>query len=195
MNARLNFIQKLCTGTNVWQPCSVMKAYYTVVLLTAATLWSGCAFGPRGMVLEPVGPSPASVAEGPGEGALVVYTAYEVNFVSAGDYEHRHHYTNYKIFTADGKLLRTVKNDVGAEFRQAAHVSLSAGTYRVVANANGYGTVTVPVVIGANRLTVVHLEGGASWPDMAADSRASAVRLPDGEIVGWRAATDSSRTP
>jgi hypothetical protein len=172
-----------------------MKTYYTVVILTAATLWSGCAFGPRGMVLEPVGPSPTPVAENNGEGSLVVYTAYDVNFISAGDYEHRRHYSDYKILAEDGKPLRTVHNDIGTNLRQAAHVTLPAGKYRVVANANGYGTVTVPVVIGSNRQTVVHLEGGASWPDMTADSQASAVRLPDGEIVGWRAPTESTRTP
>jgi hypothetical protein len=194
MNAKLKFLQKLCTGANLWQHGSVMKTYYAVVILTAATLWSGCAFGPRGMVLEPVGPSPTPVAENNGEGSLVVYTAYEVNSIGIGDYEERRHYSDYKILTDDGKLLRTVHNDVGA-IRQATHVALPAGKYRVLANANGYGTVTVPVVIGSNRLTVVHLEGGASWSDMAADSQASAVRLPDGEIVGWRAPAESARTP
>lgn len=195
MNARLKFIQKLCIGANLWQLCSVMKTCYAVVLLTAATLWSGCAFGPRDMVLEPVGPSPTSVAGNNGEGSLVVYTAYDVNAPGLGDYEHRHHYTDYKILTDDGKLRQTVHNDIGTSVRQAAQVNLPAGTYRVVANANGYGTVTVPVVIGPNRLTVVHLEGGASWPDMNTDNQASAVRLPDGEIVGWRASTESTRTP
>jgi hypothetical protein len=172
-----------------------MKPCYTIVLLTAATLWSGCAFGPRDMVLERVGPSPASVADNNGEGSLVVYTAYDVSAPSIGDYEHRHHYTNYKILTDDGKLLQTVHNDVGTSVRQAAQVNLPAGTYRVVANANGYGTVTVPLVIGSNRLTVVHLEGGATWPDMSAGDQASAVHFPDGEIVGWRAPTESTPTP
>jgi hypothetical protein len=172
-----------------------MRTYYTVVLLTAATLWSGCAFGPRDMVLEPVGPSPAPVAENNGEGSLVVYTAYDVNAPGIGDYEHRHHYTDYKILTEDGKPLQTVHNDIGTSVRQAAQVDLPAGTYRVVANANGYGTVTVPVVIGPNRLTVVHLEGGASWPEMAANDQASAVRFPDGEIVGWRAPAAGYQIP
>jgi len=172
-----------------------MKTYHTVVLLTAATLWSGCAFGPRGMVLDPVGPSPSSVAENNGEGSLIVYTAYEVVGPGVGDYEHRRHYSDYKIDSEDGKLLQAVHNDVGTSLKEAARVKLPAGRYRVVANANGYGTVTVPVVVGSNRLTVVHLEGGASWPDMAADNQASAVRLPDGEIVGWRASAVSEHTP
>lgn len=194
MNAKLKFLQKLCTGANLWQHGSVMKTYYTVVILTAASLWCGCAVGPRGMVLEPVGPSPAPVAENNGEGSLVVYTAYEVNSIGIGDYEERRHYSDYKILTDDGKFLRTVHNDVGA-IRQATDVTLPAGKYRVVANANGYGTVTVPVVIGSNRQTVVHLEGGTSWSNMAANDQASAVRLPDGEIVGWRAPAENTPSP
>ena len=170
-----------------------MKAYCLIGFLTAATLSSGCAFGPRDMVLEPVGPSPAPVAENSGEGSLMVYTAYDVHAPDIGDYEHRHHYTDYKILSDDGKLLRTVHNDIGTSVRQTAQVNLPVGEYRVVASANGYGTVTVPVVIGSNRLTVVHLEGGASWPDMTADAQANAVRFPDGEIVGWRAGATASQ--
>jgi len=64
---------------------------------------------------------------------------------------------------------------------------LPAGTYRVVARANGYGIVTVPVVIEKNQVTTVHLEGGGSWENEVARSQSDAVRLPDGRIVGWRA--------
>lgn len=195
MNAKLKFLQKLYAKVDMWQVCYVMKTYYAVVLLTASILWFGCALGPRDMVLEPVGPSPTPVAQTSGEGSLMVYTAYDVHAPGIGDYEHRHHYTDYKILTEDGKLLRTVHNDIGTAVRQVAEVHVPVGAYRVVASANGYGTVTVPVVIGSNRLTVVHLEGGASWPDMTAENRVNAVRFPDGEIVGWRAASDSTRTP
>jgi hypothetical protein len=166
-----------------------MKTYLVLVILTAATLWSGCAFGPRNMVLEPIGPSPGSVPESNGEGSLVVYTAYEVNAVGIGNYEERPHYSDYNIFTEAGKLQRTVHNNVGTVAEEAAHVTLPAGTYRVVADANAYGIVTVPVVIGSNRQTVVHLEGGASLSDMATNDQAGIVRFPDGEIVGWRAQT------
>ena len=65
---------------------------------------------------------------------------------------------------------------------------LPAGKYRVAASSNGYGTVIVPVVIANNRMTVLHLEGGYSWPNETAFNEANSVRLPDGEIVGRRAA-------
>jgi hypothetical protein len=45
-------------------------------------------------------------------------------------------------------------------------VKLPAGQYLVTARASGYGYVTVPVVIAADRNTIVHLETGS--PDSAA---------------------------
>jgi hypothetical protein len=163
-----------------------MKTYYTVVLLAAAALWSGCAAGPHGMVLEPVGPSPQASGSTT-TGTLVVYSAYEVTAPGIGDFEHRHHYSDYRILSEDGKLLQTVHNDIGTEVKEATHVQLPPGKYRVAANSNGYGTVIVPVVIAMNRTTVVHLVGGYSWASDAGLNQADSVRLPDGEIVGWRA--------
>jgi hypothetical protein len=162
-----------------------MKTYYTAILLTAAALWSGCASGPHGMVLAPVGPSPQASGSAT-TGTLVVFSAYEVTAPGIGDFEHRHHYSDYRILSEDGKLLQTVHNDVGTEVREAARVQLPAGKYRVAASSNGYGTVMVPVVIATNRTTVVHLEGGSSWASGAALNSADSVRLPDGEVVGWR---------
>src|SRR5580658_5596942 len=160
-----------------------MRTYYTVALLTAATLWSGCAFGPHGMVLEPVGPSPEASGSTT-TGTLVVYSAFEVTAPGIGDFEHRHHYSDYRILSEDGKPLQTVHNDVGTEVRKAARVQLPPGKYRVAASSNGYGTVIVPVVIATNRTTVVHLEGGNSWASEAGLNPADSVRLPEGEIVG-----------
>jgi hypothetical protein len=163
-----------------------MKTYYPIVLLTAAALWSGCAFGPHGMVLEPVGPSPLASGSST-TGTLVVFSAYEVTAPGIGDFEHRKHYSDYRILSEDGKPLQTVHNDTGTEVKEAARVQLPAGKYRVAASSNGYGTVIVPVVIATNRTTVVHLDGSDSWASDAALNQANSVRLPDGELVGWRA--------
>jgi hypothetical protein len=186
MNGRLKSIQKLSAQADLWHVHGVMKTYYTVVFLTAATLWSGCAFGPREMVLEPVGPLPQASGSGT-NGTLVVFSAYEVTAPGIGDFEHRHHYSDYKILSEDGKPLQTVHNDIGTEVKEATRVQLPAGKYRVAASSNGYGTVIVPVVIVTDRTTVLHLEGGYSWPSDAGLNQANSVRLPDGEIVGWRA--------
>src|ERR1039458_6370898 len=160
MNARLRFFQKLCIGANLWQACRVMKTYCTVILLTAATLWSGCASGQHGLTLNPVGPPSIQSTASDDHGTLVVFSAYDVTAAGVGDYEHRHQYSDYKILTQDGKLLQNVHNDSNTVLREAARVKLPAGTYRVVAHANGYGRVTVPVVIEKNEVTPVHLDGG-----------------------------------
>ena len=196
MNARLKSFQKLCTGPILWQIYHAMRTYCTVALLTAATLWSGCASDQHGLTLNPVGPpSVQSTIVDSKEGTLVVFSAYDVTGAGAGDYEHRHHYSDYKILTQDGKLLQNVHNDSNTVLREASRVKLPPGTYRVVAHANGYGVVTVPVVIEKNQVTTVHLEGGGSWENVVAQNQANVVRLPDGRIVGWRAPEQDQHAP
>jgi len=153
-------------------------------------LLAGCASSQQGLTLAPVGPASTQAAPVVSEnGSLVVYSAYDVTPANQGDYEHRRHYTDYKILNQDGSLLKVVHNDSGSVVREAARVDLPPGSYKVVARANGYGKVTVPVVIEQNQLTTVHLEGGGSWQNEAARSSDQVVRLPDGTIVGWRAPT------
>ena len=141
------------------------------------------------MVLDPVGPAPVqSLAGNSTKGALLVYSAYEVNADFNARDPRRPEYSDYRIYTADGNLQSRVHNGSGTILQRPQRVELPAGTYRVAAQANGYGLVTVPVVIEAGRDTVLHLEGGASWPAHSGFNRTNAVRLPDGEIVGWKAA-------
>ena len=40
----------------------------------------------------------------------------------------------------------------------------------------------MPVVILGGKVTVVHLEGGGSWPDRSRMIQVGAVRLPDGGL-------------
>jgi hypothetical protein len=173
-----------------------MKTNYSVLILSAATLLSGCAASQAGLTLNPVGPPPSvSSVVTDDKGTLVVFSAYEVTAANQGDYEHRRHYSDYKIYSEDGKLLQAVHNDVGTTLKEAAKVKLPAGKYRVVAHANGYGNVTVPVIIEKNQGTTVHLEGGGAGDNEIAGKQADAVRLPDGRIVGWRAPAESEHTP
>jgi len=150
---------------------------------------SGCARDRIGMVLGPVGPAPVQIsASNSANGTLVVYSAYEVNADFNARDPYRHEYSDYRVFSADGNLLQRVHNNSGTILQRAQPVVLPAGTYRVTAQANGYGLVTVPVVIRAGCDTIVHLEGGAIWPAQSGFNRTNAVRLPEGEIVGWKAA-------
>lgn len=158
-----------------------------IAILSATALLSGCACGQRGLALETVGPPVLPRQESGTKGALMVFSAYDVIAPGPGDFDDTKWHSNYKIFSRDGKLLQVVHNHPIPADEEPAKVKLSPGTYHVVASANGYGVVTVPVVIKPNQVTTLHLEGGGSWPQESAFTRANSVRLPNGQIVGYRA--------
>ncbi len=162
-----------------------MKNKSKLCMMAAGILLMGCAAGNSEIVLDPVGPPTTPAALVPVRtGTLTVYSAFKVNADFNSRDPDRQEYSDYRIYSPDGKLLQRVHNDTGSNFGSPAAVTLAPGKYRVVAHANGYGTVTVPVVIDANRVTAVHLEGGSS--DETADNQNGTVRLPDGNVVGWR---------
>jgi hypothetical protein len=164
-----------------------MKAISILPGFTAGMLLLvGCSSPRTALVLEPVGPAPVQTSpQGSGNGVLVVFSAYEAgpNFANRDPY--RPACSDYKVLSATGTLLRVVHNDSGTILQQPATVPLPAGHYQVLARANGYGTVTVPVVIEAQHSTVLHLEGG-SWPRRASLNRTNLVHLPGGQAIGWR---------
>ena len=151
-----------------------------------AMLLMGCATSKSGLVLDCVGPRPIAITTSPSTaGTLIVYSAYQANADFNARDALRPEYSNYSIFTTDGRLLQKVINNSGTILQDPVPVKLLAGEYRVTARANGYGYVTVPVVIAANRNTIVHLETDS--PSAAAFNKTNAVRLPGGEIVGYKA--------
>jgi hypothetical protein len=152
-----------------------------------ALLLAGCATSHNGMVLDSVGPAPTStVNSAVPDGSLLVYSAYEVNADFNSRDAHRPEYSDYRILTANGQLQQVVHNNTETILQRPKQVALPAGNYRVVAPANGYGVVTVPITIAAGETTIVHLQGGVAWPDHPAFDQSNAVRLPDGEVVGWK---------
>lgn len=171
-----------------------MKSLLAATFLAGAALASGCAFHQHAVVLDTVGPPSLQSATADPKGALAVYTAYDPN-ADFNDLPYLRQYTDYRILSEDGKVLQAVRNNNGSVVEDPQKVELPVGKYRVIARANGYGTVTVPVVILAGRLTTVHLEGSASWPDNAALLKSNPVRLPHGEIAGWRADTEVISKP
>ena len=157
-------------------------------------LASGCSSHTPPLVLDPVGPAPFSCAVAGSTGTLVVFSAFE----QGADFNsqlYRRHYTDYRILSADGNRLQMVRNDSGTLLEAPKRVRLPVGTYRVVARANGYGEVTVPVVIRADQVTTVHLEGSPSWPNRKQLVGSNPVRLPEGEIAGWPASADKLSEP
>jgi len=167
-----------------------MKLLASSWTVAAGVLLAGCASG--GLALDTVGPIPAqTAAPNTAAGTLMVYSAYEVDADFNDRDPYRPEYSDYKIYTAAGKLLERVHNDSGTIVQNPASVALPTGKYRVVTRVNGYGNVTVPILIKANQTTVLHLEGGSAWPDKSVFNQTNAVRLPDGRIVGWRASSNS----
>ncbi|HWH70085.1 MAG TPA: hypothetical protein VNT26_11920 [Candidatus Sulfotelmatobacter sp.] len=149
-------------------------------------LLAGCASNKPELALAPVGPPAFGAAPGQPNGSLVVFSAYD-SLAHFSSLPGRLFYTDYNIYSADGKLLQRVHNDNGSSMEGPRKVHLPPGQYRVMARANGYGQVSVPVVIGAHQVTTVHLEGDGRWRGNQPGTPTNPVRLPDGQIVGWRA--------
>jgi len=158
-----------------------MKSEVTFVMV-AAFLLTGCMSRPSALVLDPVGPAPASPEFASANGKLIVYSAFDAH-AHFNDLPYRRYYSDYGIYSEEGKLLRTVHNRSNTPLELPREVELPAGDYRIVARANGYGMATVPVRIAAHRITSVHLEGGR----VAHLEPDNSVKLPDGRIVGWKA--------
>jgi len=171
-----------------------MKLLVTTGLLATVALLSGCASQRLALVLDPVGPAPVPAGVAGSSGTLMVFSAFRQGANFNGP-PYRRQYTDYKILSPTGKLLQWVRNDSGTMMEAPKKVELPVGTYRVVARANGYGEVTVPVVIRPNQVTTVHLEGSPSWPNRSQLAASNPVCLPDGEIAGWRANANSSSKP
>ena len=155
-------------------------------LFAALGLSAGCATHDQHLVLEPVGPSAEPAPAAGTNGSLVVYSAFDGHLTAASDGDHQRH-SDYRLLAAGEDRPRRIHNDSGTVWEGPVPVLLPPGSYRVIAPANGYGTVTVPVVIAPGRVTTVHLEGGDPWPNRLSFTASNAVHLPDGQIVGLRA--------
>ena len=169
-----------------------MKSTAIVTLALASTiLISGCLSRPRNLVLDPIGPPSTGRVGSGSDGTLVVFSAFDSSPRFGPRPYHRRH-TDYQILSPSGQLLRAVHNDTDTMLEGPTEVELPAGEYRVLARANGYGLVTVPVSICAHQTTTVHLEGCATWTNKSVLANSKPVRLPDGQIAGWRADTSST---
>jgi hypothetical protein len=168
-----------------------MKSIFLMGILVAGIMLSGCATEKSGFALATVGPVPSeSQAAGSGNGTLMVYSAYKRNADFNSSDPNRPEHSDYKILNADGSLLRRVHNITKTVFEDAVPIALPPGKYQVVARANAYGYLTIPVRIVAQQSTVLHLEGGGFWSDESVFNETNAVRLPNGQIIGWKSASD-----
>ena len=171
-----------------------MRLKCHAILLVGAALFAGCISRKSAVVLDPIGPPAVSAMAAGSVGTLVVYLAFDTHG-DFNDLPYLRHYSDYKLLAADGTLRQLVHDHDGLLVEVPKRLELPVGDYRVDAHANGFGIVTAPVVIKANQVTTVHLEGGASWFNNAALLQSNPVRLPDGEIAGWRADPMGSSKP
>ena len=166
------------------------KTVFAACLFSAAFLCS-CAGPTQETVQDRVGPA-SSTATGR-TGYLVVYSALDAG-AHFSSLPYRDHYTDYKLLSESGTLLQVVHNQDGNTGWRPRRVELPAGNYQIVAAANGHRLVRLPVRVVAGQITPVHLEGGAGRRWGAPQEPTEAVRLADGQTIGWRcgeAATQS----
>lgn len=170
--------------------CCTNGRYAAGILVALAALVSlaACTAGPPLVLHEPVGPEPPLA--GHGTGKLVVYSATYAPVVEQSEYPV---HTDYTIATLDDQLIERVSNATGSFSSYPAKVSLPAGEYHVRAQYDRGGFVIVPVVITADKTTVVDLDGEAlpqGW-----HTGPGKVRLPDGHVVGWQATSPTPADP
>jgi|ERR1043165_154178 hypothetical protein len=156
-------------------------------VLGLVLIWTGCQTQPH-LVLERVGPAssgtPLSKVALIGSGYLVVYSATETRHSGKSLKVYPH--TSYVIETEEGKFLKWISNATGPIDENPSVVRLRAGFYKIRAQDDNYGRITVPVLIQDGQTTTVHLETRAVPATELLDANNS-VRLPDGRFVGRRA--------
>lgn len=152
-------------------------ARYCAALLL---LGAGCSSPPQPTIVDRVGPAPRTSTSPENAGYLVVYSAWS-NFVDQGSTAH---HSRYIVKADEGSMSREVINHVDRFDEGPIQLPLPPGAYHVSARSAHFGRVNVPVVIEPRRTTIVYLDGRAHPEEKTAET-ASAVRLPNGEIVGW----------
>ncbi|HVU15802.1 MAG TPA: hypothetical protein VHD32_02680 [Candidatus Didemnitutus sp.] len=170
-----------------------MKFPAAALTLVVCLLSVSCAAAPAPLALGTVGPAPRGVAPVAATGTLVVFSAFETGVPGSFAPDDVRHHGDYTLVDASGQKLRNVRNRAGGFGEDPLSLSLAPGTYEVRARANGFGAVRVKVVVAADRTTVLHLEGGASWPADSAFTADNAVRLPDGQVIGWKSDSPDAR--
>ena len=162
----------------------MLSLRFSFYLLPAVILFllPACSFHPKQAVLQPVGPPPQLNAHSENTGYLVVYSAWS-HFVDPGS---TGHHSRYTLSADGGSLSKVIINHADRFDEGPLRVPLAPGQYHVSARSAHFGRVSVPVIIQARQTTYVYLDG-ASHLQLPSAQQTDAVRLPDGEIVGWSA--------
>jgi hypothetical protein len=110
----------------------------------------------RGNEMEKTAPAKSQAkTEELSQGSLEVYSATDE--FKDGDARYFPH-SSYAIYTTDGKLLKSVGNHISRTDEIPEIVALPVGSYTVVARAEKYGSVRVPVAIKKGQRTILDLD-------------------------------------
>jgi hypothetical protein len=155
-------------------------------------LMASCTASRDSVVVGPVGPEPLTVDALAPNGYLKVYTGTEDHH--DGDVHYFPH-TSYTVYAEDGRtVVRKVANAISIHDEDPSLVQLPAGKYVVLGEVGNGGMVKVAVVVQPGQLTRVDL--ASDWKQRApAGNAADWVRLPNGQVVGWRASAAASQSP
>jgi len=126
-----------------------------LLLLFCGSLATAQAGGRGSLLIGLVHPGTRDHGTGRGEGYLSVYSATDA--FNDGDSVYNVH-SSYQIYTADGKLFKSVENHMARSDELPELVSLVAGFYVVEARSADNGYVRVSVVIKPSRRTVVDVD-------------------------------------
>ena len=163
-----------------------MNKQHALIAIGAAMLFTSCTSAEPTIVSAPVGPRPPGLHEGEYVGFLTVYSATEQH--PDGDNTYANVHTDYRIYRANGRLFKQVRNSLSPTDETPERMTLPKGSYVVVAQSETMGTVSIPVVIQTGKATDLHLERVKDWKALAVNARESDyVRLPNGQIIGYRA--------
>jgi hypothetical protein len=143
-------------------------------------LGAGVTTNMNSATINRVGPCAGPPATQSGEGALVVYSCWDVSEAADYDYAGR---APYDVFAKTDTFLRHVKNDAGGFDRNPVKLSLSAGEYTVSSFVSGTGQLRVPVLIQPGQTTTVYLDGSGNRLKKSPRVE-SLVYLPDGDVAG-----------
>ena len=145
---------------------------------------ASCAASRDSVVIGPVGPQPLIADDLAPKGYLKVYTATD-DHDDGGVHYFSH--TSYTIYSEDGRtVVKKVANAISIHDEDPSLVQLPAGRYVVLAKAENSGMVRIAVIMTSGQLTKVDLQ--YDWKHRApSGNTADWVRLPNGQVVGWRA--------
>jgi hypothetical protein len=162
------------------------KALSYCLLPALAVFLASCASTPHPNNLASVGPAPFAYPRSTPQGELLVYSA--LNTGAATDQNATTHHSDYWIELPDGQRFKYVNNSVSTFSADPQAVALAPGRYNIAARAVNSGMVKVPVTIEAGKTTAVHLDGSKPATSSKEPPESDWVRLPNGLLVGWRAA-------